>query len=501
MPENAAADGSEVTKCSPAAATCLVQLARFGDLLNILPVAKAIADQEGGKVTMLVHPEFHGLLEGLSYVDLLPWTGDQLRPQSAAASVSGKFERVIISQVASGEQQREKICESFNMESWRHAGFLDRWTDPRMTLLLDNRSPEREALLLAKLGLEDKPFILFNGASVSSPFMEQEQLLWELHSRFCEQVRVVNLSQLRAERYQDVLGLLDRAMALVSIDTATLHLAAASHVPVIALLSDHKGDLWLGSKLRYQPALSMRYREYPIRKEEIFRTLDYLLACPPARVHIPVTLLGVDNFTPGRTLYAMQTVRFVSFADHRLATMEKPPPNIRPAHIKLLKIMPWSESSNEGRLMRERFLIHRLHECFETSHCLHMEQDSRVANPEAWDPRWLQFDYIGAPWPWPYNQPPFPPCTPRNCVGNLGFALLSRRFCETVAKIANPTDEEARLSDVYICRTLRPKLEAMGMRFAPEQVARKFSVEGCYWTGSLGWHGRTTAQMNGFPLM
>lgn len=506
LPHNTAAAGTEVTKKGPAAVrTCFVQLGRYGDILNLLPVAHAIAREEGGKVAMLVHRDFVDLLDGVSYVDVIPYAGDMMRPHEAAQKIQGTFARIIVSQVADTGRQRERICESFNMEQWRYCGFLDRWTDPDLKLIIDRRSRERETKLLDALRLHGKPYVLVNTRSISSKFPFEDQVFTELHARFSNELIFVDMRRFQASKFHDLLGLIDNAVALVTVDTSTLHLAAASRTPVIAFIHDVelKDGPWFGSQPRgAKIALSMRYREYPHRRNEVHAALKRILAdrkkIMSGRLELPVTLIGVDNFTPARTLNALAfSMRQVQAEGGAMLLCR--PGNQLPGDLRGVQIKAVIEGAE--RVDRERFLVMDLHKHFETSHCLHIEWDARIANPAAWDMDWLQYDYIGAPWPWPLVQKGFPDCTHSNCVGNLGFALLSKRFCEAVAKIANPTPDEARLSDVYLCRTLRPQLEEMGLHFAPEIVAARFSCEGKYYSGQWGWHGQQTARINGFPLL
>jgi len=48
----------------------------------------------------------------------------------------------------------------------------------------------------------------------------------------------VNLNACNAYRVFDLLGLMDRAVGLLTVDTMTLHLAAASKIPYIAYTRD-----------------------------------------------------------------------------------------------------------------------------------------------------------------------------------------------------------------------------------------------------------------------
>jgi hypothetical protein len=79
-------------------------------------------------------------------------------------------------------------------------------------------------------------------------------------------------------------------------------------------------------------------------------------------------------------------------------------------------------------------------------------------------------------------------------VGNGGFSLRSRRLMEIVA--TDPAITTYHPEDVAICRTHRRHLErAHGIRYAPEEAARRFSIEGYKqpgrtYTNEFGFHGR-----------
>jgi hypothetical protein len=499
--------------------TCLVQLGRYGDILNLLPVAHAIAKEEGGKVAMLVHREFMDLMEGVSYVEAVRWEGDMMQPHTAAVTLNGKFERVIVAQVADSSRARQRVCEAFNMDQWHNCGFLDRWSDPELKLVIDRRSHEREHKLMESLRLRGRPYILVNTRGISGKFHAEDQLLTELQTRWVNEAVVVDMRRFKAAKIFDLLGLIDNAICLVTVDTSTLHLAAASKTPTIALLRDYADsptgrttDLWCGPKLRGgNIVLSMRYGEYQHRRNEINaavqRAISHHQKVITGRLELPVTIIGVDNFTPARTLQALWfSQRMVQVPE--VVLICKPGNQLPGGDHRGVRIKPIIQGGN--RADREKFLTCELHKHFETSHCLHVEWDARIANPAAWNPEWLQYDYIGAPWPWPFDQcsipwaphiKALPPCTKDNCVGNLGFALLSKRFAQAVSSLTDPNDDMAAMSDIYMCRVLRPKLEAMGIRFAPEGVAAAFSCEGRYFCSNFGWHGQGTAAMNGFKLL
>ena len=113
---------------------------------------------------------------------------------------------------------------------------------------------------------------------------------------------------------------------------------------------------------------------------------------------------------------------------------------------------------------------------FTTSHVLFVQWDGYVINPTAWSDDFFHYDYIGATWPW----------YPVNKVGNGGFCLRSTRLIKALEKYPAPDDKP---EDAYICRGLRRSLEQEGFRFAPEEVADRFSFERSEPRNTFGFHG------------
>lgn len=108
-----------------------------------------------------------------------------------------------------------------------------------------------------------------------------------------------------------------------------------------------------------------------------------------------------------------------------------------------------------------KFIINELPAIITTDHVLIVQSDGYITNPELWDDSWLQYDYIGAPWP-------FPPY-----VGNGGFSLRSRKLLEACRGFY----EEGVAEDIVICSKRREELIARGIKFAPLEVAARFSRE------------------------
>ncbi len=191
----------------------------------------------------------------------------------------------------------------------------------------------------------------------------------------------------------------------------------------------------------------------------------------PVRALSDVTLLAVTHvafFAPPRALTLSQ--RGLRFGD-ALFLSDRPPP---PGTAAEWRAIPPIGS----RLEYSRFMLRDLAAHVATGHVLCVQWDGYVLDPNAWDPAFLDYDYIGAPWPHFADD---------MRVGNGGFSLRSRRLVEACADL--PISDESE--DVAICRTHRRFLEErFGLRFAPEELARHFAYERMAPTGKeFGFHG------------
>lgn len=99
-----------------------------------------------------------------------------------------------------------------------------------------------------------------------------------------------------------------------------------------------------------------------------------------------------------------------------------------------------------------------------------IQWDGFVLQPNNWDDRFQDFDYIGAPFI--YRNNTFE-------VGNGGFSYRSLRLMEMLYKITNSPNHQISSvpEDVLICIELRDNLEKKGIKFAPLNVASQFSFQ------------------------
>jgi hypothetical protein len=141
-----------------------------------------------------------------------------------------------------------------------------------------------------------------------------------------------------------------------------------------------------------------------------------------------------------------------------------------------------------------KFMLKDLARHFDTKYVLVAQWDGFVWRNNLWDQAFLDYDYIGAPWPAQITRGE---AHRAHLVGNGGFSLRSKRLQEFLANDAgiDAIDNE----DVVICQFKRTYLEQAGFRFAPVELAAKFSCEGEL-KNTFGQHGRNGFNMPVRPL-
>lgn len=133
---------------------------------------------------------------------------------------------------------------------------------------------------------------------------------------------------------------------------------------------------------------------------------------------------------------------------------------------KITSIETWNEA-----------VIFDLPKYVETTHCLFVHGDGYVINPELWNPDWLNYDFIGAPWPLPQDDYSY-----RDEEGDLvrvgnSVSLRSKKLMDLVATRPMEYHYGNNNEDGQICCWNRKWLESQGCKFAPLEVAVHFSKE------------------------
>lgn len=195
---------------------------------------------------------------------------------------------------------------------------------------------------------------------------------------------------------------------------------------------------------------------------------------PRVRLSLPdVTFVMVENRWPERVK------RFCAYIRE----------HVRGAKIVVKDNLP----QREDKAAYDRLCSIGLHECFETDYAIVCQLDGFPVRWDLWDPEFLNFDYIGAPWAcvgwlryWGFHYD--------WRVGNGGCSLRSKRLCVALSEATKEWEKfeaaafkKSKLDgskahynhpdDVFISGWMRPKLEKQGIRFADCMTAARFSRE------------------------
>jgi hypothetical protein len=177
-----------------------------------------------------------------------------------------------------------------------------------------------------------------------------------------------------------------------------------------------------------------------------------------------ITLIAIDCKTPELAVEALRlsssNIKFGKIA----MLSDKKPFNLFDG-VKFFEIEPIN-----NLLEYSKFIINKLDSYVTTEFCIIVHADGYICNPHNWNPKFLNYDYIGGPWPsdeWFVKGKP-------ECyrVGNGGFSLRSKKLL-TLTKDLNCQEHE----DVMITQTYRTRLEQQGVKFAPLSIASYFSQE------------------------
>lgn len=124
-------------------------------------------------------------------------------------------------------------------------------------------------------------------------------------------------------------------------------------------------------------------------------------------------------------------------------------------------------------------IIYELYKYVDTEFALLIHSDGYVIHPELWQEKFLDYDYIGAPWPLPTDDYSYRDDMGRIVrVGN-SVSLRSKRLMMTPdlylfewKSYYGNTNE-----DGFLCCHNKSRLESLGCSFAPLEVAKHFSKE------------------------
>jgi hypothetical protein len=220
--------------------TAYLQVAKYGDIIAVLAAYKLLAEWNGRPVTVITGPRFGWIFSHTSYVRtvLAPYDDLDLVEQNYQWA-SNHFHHVYVCQWRKAQEPWPPG------PTWEHdlhwlAGCHELYRCARPEFTYRNRAAEYE--YLRTLPISPDGAILLNLTGESSPLLNQTNLKTILSEIGPP---LIDLQEHRPDRITTLLGLYERASILITVDTATLHLARlVPSLPVVQLTPSRHGGTW-----------------------------------------------------------------------------------------------------------------------------------------------------------------------------------------------------------------------------------------------------------------
>lgn len=274
---------------------------KTGDVLQMLPCFHEVYRRIGKKPKVITSQEFCGVYDGTSYVEPYPiphnWWNCIEPAQKLASQLDGKGVCVQFwnAPPVNGDEIGYKgkgwttlqchgksygcnisLDPNYGTSMARRCGFTqEEWK--ALPLIIDKRVPVREQKLIQQVVPgEKRPILLYNFTAKAFGFPWEPEVLNPIMQKYGRDFRLIDLGKIKAERIFDLLGLYDKAVGLVTADTATAHLAVASKIPTIWLTVHQQGSPhpeWCGSVPRGNVSYHCNYAQVPSKVPEILNVI------------------------------------------------------------------------------------------------------------------------------------------------------------------------------------------------------------------------------------
>lgn len=193
------------------------------------------------------------------------------------------------------------------------------------------------------------------------------------------------------------------------------------------------------------------------------------------KINLPdVTLIAIDSTNRiQNTIKALEiSSRDISFGEVKLLSHRKP--NNLPDFISFERCMQ-IENINDFNL----YMFREMGKHVSTSHCITVQDHAYIIHPELWDDAWLEYDYIGAPWAYREDAYICHDTGEHVRIGNGGFSLRSKKLLDIPKQNNMPLLQEQGWfnEDGNICVYHRVKMLELGIKYAPIEIAARFSYE------------------------
>ncbi len=193
------------------------------------------------------------------------------------------------------------------------------------------------------------------------------------------------------------------------------------------------------------------------------------------KLYLPnVTLAAMTSVDIYETIRALEySMRGVEFGDVVLVTHRRP--------LTLPKTIRYSHTTKLDCIDKFNYkMVYELGNHIHTDFVLLIHADGFVVHPESFRNDFLNYDYIGSPWPLPENDYAYRDSKGEICrVGN-SVSIRSKRLLDFPRKAGlkwEKVQDDTYNEDIFLCCKYKNVIEEAGMRFAPIEVAKYFGHE------------------------
>lgn len=198
-----------------------------------------------------------------------------------------------------------------------------------------------------------------------------------------------------------------------------------------------------------------------------------------------VEIISINTHNPEASVKAIEySCKGFEFSSKKIFS-HRMPYNILSEDIKHIRV-----DAFKTRDVYSNFVIKELYKYIEAEFVMMIHDDGFIINPHLWQEDFLNYDYIGAPWPGSKENINY------GRVGNGGFCIRSRKLLEACKDL-----EAGDINDDWLIGvTHNEYLRDLGFTFAPVNLAMKFSLElpidECEYNleNTLGFHGKRSQQ-------
>lgn len=291
-----------------------IQLGRVGDILNVLPLCKHWRDTTGLCPWLMVADKFLQVLDGVTYVQPLLFSGDFENMVGAwplAETVANEEQmqsEIVCTQIYGDAIAANHTASSFVRQSWDQVPGAPPWGT--LPLVFDRRDASREVGVKSFLTQRTagKPYVVLALSGNSSPFPHAAELQRYLRAKLGKDFAIVDVSAFVAPRFYDLIHLIEGAHCVVTIDSGLLHLAhAAPDTPVVAFIT-REPSKWHGTAWRPNHAARFYYDEAPECFAEVVEQIASAGSRPVTLIHHASAFFGTpDEETQRRLTFAGKT--------------------------------------------------------------------------------------------------------------------------------------------------------------------------------------------------